>query len=797
MKFKCEHCGLKFDETQLIDDNGHKFCCNGCKQVYNLLRGSGLDAFYDKLGATTLNPANMQEIPQNCDEIYKNYVKNTSDGFREIYIVIENIHCSACVWLNEKVLSRAEGILEVAINGTTNKARIVWDETQISLSQIFTLIGSIGYNALPYDATRSEVQNTAKRHKFYMKLLVGLFATMNIMWIAVALYSGYYTGIDAKTKDILHFAEFILATPVLFYTGSEFFKGAFNAIKSRVANMDLLVCAGASLTYFYSVFVMFSRRGETYFESVCMIITFIFIGKYLEAITKKRAADTLDSLSNFVLNDVEILRDGKGVFLNPREILVDDEILIKPGAKTLIDGEIISGEGRFDYSEISGESAPVFCAKGDKISSGATCIDGQILYRAGSDFENSFLNKIINLLENATLNKPKIEKIANEISGKFSLVILALAVVTFAFWFIKADFQSALVACVCVVVIACPCALGLATPTASIVGLGVGLKKRVIFKEARIIESLAKCKVVVFDKTGTLTKSRLRVVNFVNFKEFDEKVLVALLRASGHIVSRAVMEFCDLKFGRNLDISSSNLILQNIKNIQARGISAEFDGRKFYGGSAKFMSEIGFTTPKTQKTNYFFADEDGICAGFELEDEIRAEAGQIIDALKSMKFEIFLLSGDNLDVVSAVAKELKIEHFYAQMLPDEKANFVQNLIKNGKKVVMVGDGINDAIALKCANVGVAMGHGADVSLGKSDVVLLDDDLHGLLNAVKISRQTLLHIKQNLGFSLVYNAIFVPVAMIGAIIPLFAALAMSASSIIVVLNSLRIKMKFKG
>ena len=209
------------------------------------------------------------------------------------------------------------------------------------------------------------------------------------------------------------------------------------------------------------------------------------------------------------------------------------------------------------------------------------------------------------------------------------------------------------------------------------------------------------------------------------------------------------------------------------------------------------MSEIGFTAPKTQKTNYFFADEDGICAGFELEDEIRAEAGQIIDALKSMKFEIFLLSGDNLDVVSAVAKELKIEHFYAQMLPDEKANFVQNLIKNGKKVVMVGDGINDAIALKCANVGVAMGHGADVSLGKSDVVLLDDDLHGLLNAVKISRQTLLHIKQNLGFSLVYNAIFVPVAMIGAIIPLFAALAMSASSIIVVLNSLRIKMKFKG
>jgi len=789
MKFKCEHCRLKFDETQLIEENGHKFCCNGCKQVFFLLQDAGLGEFYSKLGANTLNPVNSAQKPQNSDNIYKNYVKKTADGFNEIFVVIEGIHCSACVWLNERVLSNAKGVIEAAINGTTNKAKIVWDESEISLSEIFELIRSIGYEPFPYDKNRSEERNNARRRDFYTKLLVGLFATMNIMWIAIALYGGYFSGIDAKTKDIMHFAEFVLATPVLFFTGSEFFAGAKRAIKTRAPNMELLVCAGATLTYFYSVYAMFARSGETYFESVCMIITFVFIGKYLEVLTRKRASDTLDSLSNFILNDIQVKNGEIYEFKNPKDVQISDIILVNSGEKVLIDGVVRAGEGSFDYSGISGESLPVLREKGDKISSGAVCIDGKIEYEASSDFENSFLNKIINLLENASLKKPNIEKIANQISGRFSLTILLIALAVFAFWAFRTDFERALVVAVSVVVIACPCALGLATPVATLVGLGVGLKNKIIFKEAKIIETLAKCDCVVFDKTGTLTKSNLKVVKSEKFAEFDENLLLNLLKSSNHIVSRAVFDACGGEF--------KALNLQNLKNIQAKGVEARFCGQILRGGSAKFMQENGIKCENSEFTHYFFAIDDQICAKFELEDELKFDAKPCIDAIKSMKMEVFLLSGDNENVTKKIANELGIAEFRANFLPDEKAKFIENLRAQGKKIIMIGDGINDSVALSVADVGVSMGSGADVSVNKSDVVLLGDDLNSLLLALKISKTTLKSVKENLAFSLIYNAVTIPFAAAGFVIPLFAALSMSLSSVIVVLNSLRIRTKFKG
>lgn len=789
MKFKCEHCHLKFEEDQLIEDNGHKFCCNGCKQVYNLLQSSGLDEFYSKLGSNTLKPVSENVIAQNSDEIYKNYVKKTKDGFNEIFLVIEGIHCSACVWLNERVLFNAPGVLEASINGSTNKAKIVWDESQISLSRIFELIQSIGYQPFPYDQARSEERNNAKRRAFYARLLVGIFATMNIMWIAIALYGGYFSGIDSKVKDILHFAEFILATPVLFYTGSEFFKGAKTAIKTRAPNMDLLVCVGASLTYFYSVYVMFSRHGETYFESVCMIITFVFIGKYLETLSKKRASDTLDSLANLVLSDVAVKENGKAIFKNPNAINLGDILLVNSGEKVLIDGVITSGEGSFDYSSISGESLPEFRSTGDSIGSGAVCIEGHIEYEAKQSFENSFLNKIINLLENASLKKPKIEILANQISGKFSLTILSIAVLVFAFWFFRSGFDNALIITVSVIVIACPCALGLATPVAALVGLGVGLKNKIIFKEARIIETLAKCDTIVFDKTGTLTKSSLKISDFTKYKNFDENLLKSLLKSSNHIVSKAVLSYFDDKF----EILNFN----DFKDHSGKGVSASFGDLKLYGGSARFMSELGLSPENSEKTSYYFAINDEIYAKFELEDEIKSDALAVLDSLREIGLDIYMLSGDNALTTQRVANALKIGNFKGEFSPDDKANFVQDLINQGKKVIMVGDGINDVLSLNIANVSVAMGSGADVSINKGDIVLLDNSLKSLEMAIKISKSTLKTIKENLSFSLIYNLITIPAAALGYIIPLFAALSMSLSSVIVVLNSLRIKLKFKG
>lgn len=787
-KLKCDHCKLGFDESAMIHcEDGHKFCCNGCKQVFYLLQENGLEEFYTRLGKNTLNPAKTREISKNETEaIYENFVRQNADGFNEIFIIIEGIHCSACVWLNEKVLFNSKGVIEANINATTNKAKIVWDENETNLAEIFSKIKSIGYEPYPYDPNRSETRINSKRREFYAKLIVGIFSVMNIMWIAVALYGGYFSGMDAATKDILHFGEFILATPVLFYTGSVFFKGAFFAIKNRTPNMDLLIATGSGIVYIYSVYAMLARNGEVYFDSVAMIITFVFIGKYLEILSKKRATDKLDNFSNTIIGAV-LVKNEKGGFINKKadEISIGDEILLNEGAKVLIDGCVISGNASFDYASINGESVPVSVQTGDEIKSGAICMQGSVIYRASANFKNSLLSKIIDLLENAPLKKPQIERMANEISGIFSIVILTLAALTFFIWLYFGSFDKALITAVSVIIIACPCALGLATPVATLVGLGAGLKEKILFKEAKTIENIAKCDTIVFDKTGTLTNGKLKVNKSKFLIDFDISLLDSLLKASNHPISKAVNEFLNFK-GENLKIS-------NIRNFPAKGISANFGNIKISGGSAKFMRELGIKNVEHLDTSeYFFAINGKLAAIFELSDSIKNDAKSSVSELEKLGFEIFMLSGDNENAVKKIADEIGIKNYESGVLPDKKANFVQNLSKRNKFVIMVGDGVNDAPALSLANVGICLGSGADISMEKSDVVLLTDDLASLVCAIKIAKKSFKKVKENLIFSLCYNAITIPLACLGFIIPLYAAISMSFSSLIVVLNSLRLK-----
>lgn len=791
-KEKCDHCRLTFEELQLVNDGlGNKFCCNGCKQVFHLLHSEGLDEFYQKLGKNTLEPAKIREIShQETDGIYKNYVKTNSDGFNEIFIIIEGIHCAACVWLNEKILFNSKGVIEANINASTNKAKIVWDESEVNLAEIFNKIEAIGYKPYPYDPARAEIRANALRREFYGKLLVGIFATMNIMWIAVALYGGYFTGMSQEVKDILHFAEFILASPVLFYTGSVFFKGAKTAILNRTPNMDLLITTGTVTIYTYSVYAMLSRNGEVYFDSVCMVITFVFIGKYLEILSRKRAVDSLDALSNMVINDLQVKANDKFETKNVNEVVKGEIILINSGDRVLIDGVVEKGNASFDYASLSGESIPVYKEIGDEITSGAICIDGSIEYAAKTNFEGSILHKIINLLENASLKKPKIEKLVNQITGYFSIVIFTIAVLTFLFWFFySTNIQTAIIVAVSVIIIACPCALGLATPVSTLVGLSAGLKRGIIFKEAKIIETLAKCDTIVFDKTGTLTKSNLKVINFEYFFEFDHALLVALLKSSNHPVSSGVYEFLALK--------NSNIELEKIKSIPAKGMQASFNGVEIYGGNAKFMNELNIKCKMGEKTEYFFAIDDKVMAKFELEDSIRDDAKSSVKNLAKLGFEIYMLSGDNQNTAKNVAKTLDITNFQAECLPTDKVEFIKNLNKSGKNIIMVGDGINDSPALKAAAVGVCLGSGADVSIDKSDIILINDTLKSLVDGIIISKRTFASVKQNLAFSLLYNCATIPLAVMGYVIPLVAAVSMSLSSIVVVLNSMRIKNIFKG
>ena len=801
-KRRCDHCHLEYDNAFLIEDvsfaTPHYFCCKGCQGVFHLLSSEGLETFYAKKGDVTLEPP--QEVRDDLERFdlesfLGKYVKE-KEGFSEIALIIEGIHCGACVWLNEKVLSRKEGVVEVSINYSNHKAKVVWDASLIKLSGIIDTIRSIGYNAYPYDPNSGEERANAVRRDYYSKLLVGVFTSMNVMWIAIAQYAGYFTGMQSDIKNILNFAEFVLATPTLFYTGSVYFKGAYYGLKNRYVNMDILVATGASLTYLFSLYAMFTGRAEVYFDSVTMIITFVFAGKYLEVLTKKKAVDTLDAFGRAMPSEVMVIRGEEKRFVDVAMVEIGEILEIRAGDRVAIDGVITHGEGAFDFSSLTGESLPLLKQVGDKILSGSLCVDSVVRYQSSSLFSTSMFSKLTQLLEDAMHHKPRIEKLANQLSGYFSATIFTLALLTFVGWsYASGSFEHALIVAISVIVIACPCALSLATPVATLVGLGLGAKRGILFKEAGFLETMAQCDMLLLDKTGTLTNAKPEVVKVEWIKPFNPSLLYALVSVSSHPISQGIALFL-----RTQEASLSPVSLLDIKTVEAKGMHAQFEVQSIVGGNLSMMhdAKIACTIPQGFETfsHYFFALDGEVLAVFGLKDSLKEDAKQSIEAIRGLGIEMMIVSGDHHVVTEAIAKELGITQFKAALLPHEKAQVVKALRQKGHKVVMVGDGINDALALSSSEIAIAMGNGADVAVEISDVVLTKQSMKGLYEAFVIARKTLRIVKENLFFSLFYNVLTLPLAMSGHVIPLVAALSMSLSSLVVVGNSMRIGRLFK-
>ncbi len=810
-KIKCNHCHLEFSENVMINEGDLNFCCKGCQGVYHILKDDGLESFYDKLGNKTLAPplkiTNDDVTRFDSKNFLDNYVSVTKDGFSQIDLIIEGIHCAACVWLNEKVLYETKGIIEANINFTSNKARIVWDDDKLKLSEIILKIRAIGYDAYAYDSTVADEQASKAKRDYFIRMMVAVIASMNIMMLSVAKYTGFFTGISEEVKNMIHIGEFLLSTPVLFYSGWIFFKGGYYGLKNRMVNMDFLVASGSTLTYVYSMFILFGAKGESYFDSVAMIITFVLVGKYLEVIGKKSAVDTLDKIKSSLPLEAVVIENNikKTVALN--SIKLGDIIEIKAGEKVPVDGKITKGEGFFDESTLTGESIPVYKKFADTVFSGTINSNALIEYEVTKDFKNSTFSSIVTLLEDSLNSKPKIQTKAAEVSKYFTVSILSLALATFLVWyFFGVDlgfnysganhFEKSFIVAVSVIVIACPCALALATPMASLVGISELAKKGLLFKEAKFIESLALANTVVFDKTGTLTKGELNVVNVQILDNNIHKLnlLYSLICASNHPVSLSIKKYLNQKY------ELEDKRLDNVKNIEAKGMSASYtnvDGKIFelLGGNLELLkqNDIDYNFDSNQ-TVYFFSINKKVIASFELEDQIKDNAKELIEFLYNKNIEVVMLTGDNENVASNIAKQLNIKKYFSFQTPVSKANYIKELKKQNKVVVMVGDGVNDSVALSNADVAVAMGNSADVSLAISDIVLLNSSLNSLKDAFIISRKTYKFIKQNLTLSLIYNMITIPLAMLGFVIPLIAALSMSLSSLMVVLNSLRIKMK---
>ncbi len=795
-KVKCTHCHLEFSKDVMIVDGEHYFCCNGCQGVFHLLSDEGLDSFYEKAGATQLTPPTTQyEDSSNFDApaFYDKFVKINSDGFSQVSLVIEGIHCSACVWLNEKALHKMDGIIEVNINYTNNKAIIVWADDVVKLSQIIDMIRAIGYNAFPYDASIQEAHANKERKEYYLKMSVAIFSTMNIMWIAVAQYAGYFSGIEQDMKSVLNIGEWILSTPVLFYSGWVFFRGAYYGLKTKVVNMDLLVSTGALLTYIYSIYITLMEDGEAYFDSVTMIITFVLVGKFLEVLSKKNAADALDIIGQNIPSEVNIVDNGSIVSCKLEDVKVGSVAVVSSGEKVLLDGEIIKGNGSFDESSLSGESEPIYKNIGDSVVSGTLSIDADVHFKVSKDFEHSTLSNIISLLESAINKKPKIQQMANKLSEYFSSTILFISFVSFVSWyFYSSNFEHSFMIGISVIVIACPCALALATPVATLVGLSLGTKRGILFKEAAQLETMAQTDVLLLDKTGTITVGRPEVVNEKIFEKFDKKLLYSLVKSSNHPVACGIEDYLISK-----DDTIQDIVFDEFAQVPACGIEAKYNNDEIFGGNLRLMRDNGMDISyDSDNTLFYFALNKKIVAVYELSDKIKDEAKELVDDLTKRGIKIVMLTGDHAGIAKRVANEIGIDEFFYEQTPEDKSKYVEMLHKENKKVVMVGDGVNDILALANADIGIVMGNGSDIAIEVGDVVLLNDSLKSLQDAFKISRTTLYLIKQNLLLSLIYNGITVPLAIAGYVIPLIAAVSMSISSLLVVGNSMRIRMKWE-
>jgi Cu+-exporting ATPase len=768
------------------------FCCKGCQGVYHLLGDQGLDSFYDKLGTTTLQPA-AQEVGNlekfDLEGFKKKYITTDDEGLNKIHLIIEGIHCSACVWLNEKILHKTNGVIEASINYTNNKAKIIWDPEVVKLSELIHTIRSIGYNAYPYDPALQEERAISTRKTYYTRILVAVFGSMNIMWLAIAHYAGYFGGIEQSFKDILNVAEFILATPVLFYSGWIFYRSAYYGYKNRMINMDTLVATGASLAYIYSIYAMISQKGEVYFDSVTMIITFVLVGKYLEVLSKKHAVDTLDGLMGSTPTEVTTLKDGVKSLVSVENVIVGDTIELKPGEKVVIDGEVVWGQGLFDESSLTGENEPVYKKQGETILSGSLCLDSVLHYKASKDVSNSMLSSIVNLLEESITKKPRIEQLANAISGRFSSTILLIALCTFTGWYFwMGSFEQALIVGISVIVIACPCALSLATPMATLVGIAQAAKRGILFKEATFLETMAKSTVLALDKTGTITEGKPSVASAQLYEGFDASLLYALINTSNHPISKGIKTYLETEY----EILETRH-LEAIHSIEAKGISATYDTKNLIGGNAQLLQEERVTVQSdSEHSLFFFAIDKQLVARFELSDTIKSGAAKTIQNIKNLGIKVVMLTGDHERSAQKVASAVGIDAVYAKLLPQDKARIIQDLHQAREVVVMVGDGINDALALTSSDIAIAMGNGADVAIGVSDVVLLDERFESIEEAYRLSRRTYGGVKENLAFSLLYNTITVPLAVMGFVYPLVAAFSMSLSSLIVVGNSLRIK-----
>lgn len=819
----CYHCSLPVPSHEAVEGEiqgeFQQFCCTGCKAVCQAIYEAGLEGFYQRTpeGACLAPPP---EIPKelalyDLDEVQEEFVGGL-DEERNIHLLIEGIHCAACVWLIEHTLNAMPGIVSAQVNLSGKRLHVKWHNERIALSHIIQRLGQIGYAAVPYDPEVAEgALKKQNRHLLY-RMAFAAFGMMNLLWISIALYAGADEG---EFRTMFHWVGFALATPVLLYSGFPFYKGAWAGLRNLHLGMDLPIAIGASITYLYSTYVTFtgSAVGEVYYDTVVNFLFVILVGRYLEAMSKRQAVASTQRLLDLQPRVATLLLEGREKVVPIRAVNIGAIVLVKPGERIPVDGVIKEGQGSIDESMLTGESVAVVKGPGDTVSAGTINSHGALQIEVQGSMKNTALGRIISLVEEAQGSKAPIQCLADQVVPWFVAATLGLATLTFLYW-VGSSFEVALLAATSVLIITCPCAFGLATPMSIAVASGLGAKYGILVKNGEVLETLSTINHVIFDKTGTLTEGGMSVVAIHtegnDWEESSETApaediqglmlqLAAVERFSEHPVAQAVLNWLEVQ-----DLDHHAIRAEDFHYRPGQGVSATVNGERLLVGNGNLLAAQGVAISKRLDEVASTLENKGVgtiraavgdrqVALIAVEDRIRPDAKTVVAALKAEGISLTLLSGDRRQAAEAIAQRLGGMEVIAEVLPEEKDQVVKRLQARGERVAMVGDGVNDAPALVRADVGIAMGSGTDVSIASADIVLMSSELEKVRLAIGLSRRTLRTIRQNIGISIAYNLIMVPLAMAAIVTPLVAAISMPVSSLAVIGNSARIRTLFKG
>ena len=813
---ECNHCLLTFPEREAvydeIDGTTHTFCCNGCRGIYRLIHFEGLEHFYDKRdwNDAAAGPALLFAKPDAAlfDALVREVEPVAADEIplKEIEIYVGNIRCASCIWLNEKILNRTDGVVYARLNYATHMARIRWNQQITGLDVILARIASIGYQPKPYTESERHKAQSAETRDLLVRFGTAAFLSSNLMIYSMALYAGYFHGFDKNMKHLLEVISLLLTLPVLFYSGMPFIRNTFRGLRSLHFTMDSLITVGAGSAFVYSVYCLFTG-GEVYFDTSAMIVTLILLGRYIEATAKGKASMTIQMLSELVPKEARRLLAGHEASTTPQSEMVPlsaiqkgDCILVKPGERIPLDGTVLSGESEVDESVITGEARPVAKTVGVAVIGGSMNLFGSVVFAASGTDKETLLSKIIQSVTEAQASKPRIQNIADRVVAVFVPAIIVLSLGTLVVYLLRgASLDVALMTAVSVVVIACPCSLGLSTPLAVLISSTVASSRGILIKNGEVIENVAKVDRVVFDKTGTITtgKPELKKTLVMDASIGAEellKIAASLERFSEHSVGHAIMQA-----SRGLE----NYPVSGFQAVPGKGVEGMLDGRQICVGNGAFMAQKGIPVSEETRETVAAYETEGHTAlylGWEGElrgiflvaDSVREDAARAMGRLRAMGLKTSIISGDTVTTTRAIAASVGVDDVTGGALPHEKRELVSRMQREGSRVVMIGDGINDAPALTEALVGIGMGRGTEIAMESADAILVRNGLEAVPFFVHLCKTTFSIIKQNIFWSFFYNLAAIPLAISGVLHPIVAAGAMSVSSLFVVFNSLRIK-----